>query len=329
MDFTVVTPGSTDQPFYLGFSRLDFGRCLELRIYPHYTDKSYAENLFLTLAAGIEYATPEQLQQGKDLTGEFWNIFKRNPQYLANKSEEAFLLQSSRGQALGYSYNRFSILTVESRKRLQLFIRQYEHNLINLESTLLFGYGGAAFSWETTYQRIGMNQPQTFAIISGPDGAINIQSNTEDDKQFPTDSLFVPEPLLQEYAALLLDREKKPYIVDVLVSNGLIVPAEISRIDLPDAYARSEDVAFVVRINYLNRRKLVEEFYFDAALRLIGRLEKRASHKKLWEKTSTEEVQKIFKENFEGVKDKTAKSVETIRQLETPIIEGSYGRISI
>ena len=295
MDYTIVDPDDTDQPFFLGFARLDFGRCLELRVYPQDADEYYAETLFRSLASGVQYEQPEQLQRGKELTGDFWNSLKVNKRSFNENSEDAFLIKSPQEETVGYSHSQYTVVDAEGIQHPQLSVDQYEQNFMRVKSSLQL-QTDRLFTWTTSFQRIGMNKAQSYTISNGPDGIVQVHSDFEEDRQFATDFLFVPELLLPEYVALLLDLDMESIIVDILLLNGIMVPAQISHVDISEAFARSEDIAYVIRINFLNRRESMDELYYDTDKRLIGQFEKQPLRQRLWERTSPDNLEKLFKD---------------------------------
>ena len=312
MDYAIVDSDDTDQPFFLGFARLDFDRCLELRIYPQDADGYYAENLFRSLASSVQYEPPEQIQRGKELTGDFWNSLKVNKRSFNENKEEAFLIKSPQNKTVGYSHSQYTVVQAEGIKQPQLSVDQYEHNFMQVKSTFQL-HTENLFTWTTSFQRIGMNKAQNYTISNGPNGIIQVHSDFEEDRQFATDSLFVPELLLTEYIAPLLGHETESFIVDVLLFNGFMVPARVSQIDISEALAHSDEIAYVIRINFMNRQESIDELYYDADKQLIGQFEKQPLRQRLWDLTTPSNLEKLFKDLFKPIED----DVQPVNEKET------------
>ena len=308
MHYTIVYPsGSSDNAFYLGVIPLDFGRHLELQVFIHQQlDFSYAETLFRALAGGIHYQPPQQLQAGKDQLDVFWNMMQSNSFSFGKKSDEAFLIKNTENQPVGYAYHRYSTLGANSETRLQLLSRQYEHKSSLVESTFWFDSDQKRFTWKTTINQTGMGRARDFTLIQESNGTVNINTNFEKDKQFASDSLLLPEVLLPECAALFLERQQNSLIVDVLAPMGFVVPTVMEKIDIQSALARSEQIAFVVKIEFLNNPNSFEELYFDKDRRLIGRFERQPLRKRLWELTTPDNLEQIFQDNFQPVNNEVA-----------------------
>ena len=311
MEYGIVSPadGSGD-PFYLGIVRLDFGRHLELQVYTHQVDLYYAEDILLALADSFQYELPQQLQHGKDLTGTFWKDITHSLLF-RKQSDETFLIKSINSQPIGYRHDQYSTHTAGGKTQLQISSRQYEHNVSLLDLTFWLSGGEKRFTWETTFQRAGVNDPRIYTVTNKSDGVVEISTNFNEDRQFASDSLLLPELFLPECASLLLNTQQNNVIVDVLSPDGVIVPTVIEKINIDSALARSEEIAFAIKIDPLNNPNSFEELYFDANRKLIGRFEQQGPRQRLWDITTAKELERIFGDNFKSAN-------ETVTQIETP-----------
>lgn len=308
MEYTIVYPtGESDSPFYLGVASLDFGRHLELRVFVYQQlDLSYAEDLFRALAAGIDYQPPKELQAGKEFMTSFWNAARADSLSIAQKNDQAFLIKSAENRAVGYSCYHYSILGDNSEAKLQIRARQYEHNLSLSDSTFWSDGGQKRFTWKTTIQHIGMGQPRNYTLVQEADGSINVNADSDKAVQFASDGLLLPELLLSECAATFLEHEQPRIVIDGIAATGFVVPTIMEKIDPTDASVRSEQIAFVVKTDFLNSTNSFEELYFDKDRRFIGRFEQQPARKRLWELTTPDQLEKIFKGNFQPINGSVA-----------------------
>ena len=303
MEYGIVTPaGGSSEPFYFGVVRLDFGRHLELQVYTHQVDLYYAEDILLALAKSIQYELPQELQYGKDLLGVFWKDTSLSLLF-RKKSDESFLINNVNSQSIGYLHNQHSTRIVDGKTQLQISIRQYEHNVSLLDSTFWLNGGEKLFLWKTTFQRAGMNDPRVYTVANESDGTVKISSNFNEDSQFVSDSLLLPELFLPECVLLFLKMQQSKVIVDVLSPDGMIVPTVIETIGVDSALARSEEIAFAVKIDFLNNPNSFEELYFNTNQKLIGRFEQQGSRQRLWDITTAKELEKIFGEKFKSASE--------------------------
>lgn len=308
MCYTIVYPSDSQMPFYLGVAPLDFGRCLELQVaVDHEQDFTMAEELFQALAAGIHYRPPEELKAGKDLVKTFWDQMQNDSLSLGKKEEQAFLIKSPDNRPAGYGYTRFSKINVDTQTRLQLLSVQYAHNLSLVRSVLWFDGGQRNFTWKTTIHQAGMGPPQSYRLDQEADGTIKITTNSEAKATFDCDALVLPEVLVPEFATLFLEGQpNNAVVVDVIASTGFVVPTVMEQIDVQKAKAHSEQVVYVVKIDFLNNKNSFEELYFDKDKRFIGRYEQQPLHKQIWELTTPAALKQIFKDNYQPANDTVA-----------------------
>ena len=303
LEYGIISPASnSDGPFYLGVASLDFGRHLELRVYSYRMDLDDAEHIFRILADSIRYELPLPIEHGKALTETFWDTAIQSSIF-HDKQDEAFLVKNITNQPIGYGHYQYASRTVDGRTQLQISFRQYEHNVSLLESTCWLNGGDKGFTWKTTFQRAGVNGPRIYTLAGQPNGTVTLHTNFDDDKQFTSDSLFLPELFLPQCVLLLLNAQENNVVVDVLSPDGMIVPTAIEKIDVGSATARSEQIAYAVKIDFLNNPHSFEEFYFDVNKKFVGRFEQQGPKQRLWDMTTLEELERLFGEKFKSVNE--------------------------
>lgn len=306
--YTLVGPSDGDMPFFLGVVPLDFGRYLELQVTLYRElDFTNAEKLFQALAAGIHYQKPQELQTGKALVKSFWDQVTSNSLSLGKKDEQAFLIKTADNRPAGYGYYQYSTIGTNAETQIQLAAMQYEHNLSMVKSVLWFDGGQEHFTWKTTIQQVGMGQPRHYTLVQEPDGSVKVITDSESDTTFNCGALVLPEVLLPECAALLLESGlKDAVVVDVIASMGFVVPTVMQQVDIQKATARSEQIGYAIRIDFLNNKNSFEELYFDKDRHFIGRYEQQPLRKQLWELTTPDTLKQIFKDNFQPTHDTVA-----------------------
>ncbi len=302
MRYAIVFPSDGDDPFLLGVVPLDFGRHLELRVTVYRElDFTVAETLLQNLAASIHYEKPPMLEAGKELLSRFFESLQTGSD---ENKEQAFLIKTSANRPSGYGYYQYSSVSAGGQTGFQVVSTHYDHNLLMVRSTFWFDGSRKQFTWKTSIQQARMGTPRDYTLVQEPDGTVTVSTNFDTDVRFQCSGTAVAEVLLPEYAALLLDNgESEAVVVDVIASTGFVVPTVIERMAIEKTQARAEQIASAIRINFLNNRDSFEELYFDAAGRLIGRYEQLPSRKRLWERTTTDTLKQIFKDNFQPAND--------------------------
>lgn len=319
MDFAPIHAADrSGRTFYVGIAKLDFGRSIELQVLPRRADLFFAENLFRTLASSIDYQPSPQLQGGKDLTADLWDSLQNNLLPSGGKDHDAFVIKNAQKQPLGFYYNQYAYPGGKTNGNLQLSNRQYDLKLSMIDSSLSVNSDEKTFLWKSTVQQIGLGQPRNYTITKESDGALKVDVDFDSDqnRQYQSNCLLVPELLLPQAAKLFLEnvddsteQTDRTVVVDVLSAQGFVVPTILEKVDPANALAKSEDIASVVKVDFLNHPQSFEELYFDADGQLIGRLEQQPLKRlRLWERTTPNELQRLFQDNFKAGTDTVASS---------------------
>lgn len=308
MDYVAIhSADGSGRTFYVGIAHLDFGRSIELQVLPRRVDLFYAENLFHTLAGSIQYQPSPQLQSGKDLVNALWETIQTGAAAMSAKEDAAFVIKNTQKQAVGYFHNQYSRPGANSPGQLHISNRQYELNQSLIESSLWVDGSEKTFVWKSSIQRIGMGRPRTYTIRKEPDDVLTVELDFDKDRQFPSNCLLLPELLLTEAAKLFLDRPEEKLVIDTLAVAGFVVPTVFEKVDPANALARSESIARVVKVDFLNHPQSFEELYFNSDGQLIGRLEQQSLKRiRLWELTTLTELQRIFHETFKSTSETVA-----------------------
>ncbi len=307
MQYAIVYPEGSEYTFYLGVAPLDFGRHLELQVFVYQQfDLHYADTLFQSLAAGIDYNPPEPLKAGMELVDRFWQAVQSGSLAPGSRDDAVFLLKNTTNQPVGYSYSHTSPVRTNSDIRWQMQTRHYEHRLSRIKSTLLIDASNQHFNWKTTLQQAGAGRPRQYTLMQEAGSGVDIRTDFEGGRQLSCNRLLLPELLLPDCAALLLENGAAELTVDILSATGLVVPTILKQEDVQTAAAQSEQIAFVVSVDFLNNPYLYEELYYDTNRQLIGRFERRPSAARLWEPATPEELERIFGDNFQPLNENVA-----------------------
>lgn len=300
MAFTALAGASSlNTSIYMGAAILDFGRSLELQVVSRTMDDYYAEHIFRSLAAGIQYKKPAALNEGKKIL----ESYLLGPVRKSNSPQpEAFLIRDDLGRNLGYFRQR-----EDSQTLRQMRIWQYEYRGVRFDSSLWLNPSEKSYLWKTDLKYPGMTESKTYDIRADGVGKLQVECNIEKPKILTASFFILPEPLLPEYAAMLLDSNFTDVVVDVLAPTGQIVPVHVEKIPKEQASARSENAAFVVRLVFLHHPKSFEELFFDAEGILIGKFEQQPRQRgRIWIAATLQQIESIFGEDFQMPKDPIA-----------------------
>ncbi|MBP8604847.1 MAG: hypothetical protein KBI46_03250 [Phycisphaerae bacterium] len=313
MAFTALSGvSSLNSSAYMGATILDFGRSLELQVVSRTMDDYYAEHIFRSLAAGIQYKKPAALNEGLALLESFLMALgqKSNP-----IQPEAFLIRDELGRNLGY------FRCYENNQKLhQMRVWQYENRGVRYESSLWLNPSEKNYLWKTILKYPGMTAPKTYDIRADGAGKLQVECNIEKPKISAASFFILPEILLPEYAAVLLDSTYNDVMVDVLAPTGQVVPVHVEKIQKEQATAKSQNAAFVVRLDFLHHPNSFEELFFDPEGRLIGKFEQQPRQRgRIWIAATLQQIESIFGEDFPMPQDQIA-TVNKLINLDSGMI---------
>ncbi|MCI0499707.1 MAG: hypothetical protein L0Y36_08525 [Planctomycetales bacterium] len=300
MEYAFFGPGpNAENGLYRGVAMLDFGRSLELLVVPHMNDATYAERIFKTLAGSIHYTKPQELNDGLAMLDAFLlTREKEGPRQ--SQPEEAFLVTDEQGRYRGYYIRRDSFADDgQSYHRMQ--IRKLEYGGWQIESDLRLNPAGKDYLWKTASRPSQSPAPMTCDIKSDGKGTLRVESNVGPPRILDVPLFILPEPLLSDYARLLLASNYAGVVVDVLEDAGEAFPVRLEKI-LPDQvrHAKLDNAASVVRLDFLHKAGSYEELFFNQTGELIGKYEKQPFKPgQFWEAVSPEQLRDIFQNSFQ------------------------------
>ena len=300
----LLLPSPQRQEVYLGIMRLDFNRSVELLVRSYGIGGFHGENVLKSVAGSIQYQPLQEAADGHVLMEEFLQSRLRR-----SLPDEAFLIKDAAGENLGYYHARHSAFN-NGQRRFRTQIRQFESNLLKLESELWFDPLEKNYRWKTDLSNPRMEGVLVYEIAPDESGALLIKHNAKEIKTFPADQFFLPEPLLSELAYAFLQSEYSSVIVDVLAARGQLTPVHLTKLSPEKAKAKSEAIESVVRMDFLYHPDSYEELLFDRSQNLLGKFEQQPGRRgRIWEAVSTEALQQIFQKDFQASDGNAAVSV--------------------
>ena len=80
---------------------------------------------------------------------------------------------------------------------------------------------------------------------------------------------MAPEALLEPILSEFLDSDTEQIILDLIISQGAVVPAFISKIDYQNNNELPENIAYAVKVDFLNKEQNYQLMYFDNYKNLV------------------------------------------------------------
>lgn len=275
---------------YYAWAKLPGGRTVDL-IVSAAADPELAERVFKAVAASLSVTDDSRQIDGIKFVRQLKNrgvanLLKRETD---NSFDRMYLIRKRGGNDVGEAEDAYSGFVAERFG----FSGNFSGAGINAESLFLIsrekGRKGESsfkcddnlnsFHWQNDQSTEG--RPMLASIeIAYSDGQmkwfnLNLSDyvSQKNNVFYPNESAW-PEILLDSFAAQFLDSNSSELIIDIIVSNGRIVPAKVSMIDRQDASETFDGAEYVVKFTLFDRSVNFQEVYFDRNKSIIGRVEK-------------------------------------------------------
>ena len=311
----MISHGATTEEFYVGMLRLDYDRSVELFVKSYGMSSTYEDSVFELLAQSMTYQRPQELEDGRTFLDQF--LEKSSRLDSADQwADEAFIINTVQGSAVGYYYAHRSSHTNQDEMLSHIQIRHVDNILFNLKSDLWFSPIRKSYRWDTAIQFPDARGPRSFQLELDENEVFSIVSNTTKPRSIKNVHFFLPEVLLTQAAISFAQSSFDAIVVDVVSASGQFVPVLLTKIEPEQSHARSEQVASVVRMDYLHQEDSYEDLLFDASSKLLGKYEQ-ISHRsiRIWNAADPTELQNRFNLNFQELMNEVARN--TNRQAET------------
>lgn len=272
---------------YLGAVVLDFGRTLTLRVQSE-EDMFYARDVFMALAESVEYNKPAALSAGIDLLEEARHYGAEK--IFSSKESQGFLIVDAAGGVRGYE-------SMQTKQDSDGKLRIDKTVVINTAAVQRKDYTFDSaepfreFHWQNHYSS-SAGQGSVFQLHL-KDGQLTVQDPTAQIQTFLPSPVTVSEILLDDLVRFFVDHLQQAVVLDILGSEGRIIPSQIQSIPPTQALGAPGGTAYAVRIESLGVATM--EFYFDADKKLLG---KTAAAGRggvlLWKPATPQEIEKYF-----------------------------------
>ena len=124
------------------------------------------------------------------------------------------------------------------------------------------------FTWKS--EAIGAERSGTSMVLDDAGIlTVTISGRQPQERSYNTSGTAIPHILLEQLLARMLEVEKKEMVVDVIRSDGRIVPTYVSEIELKDV-AAEEDISYMVKLLPLEGRDSFELVYLNDRKHILG-----------------------------------------------------------
>lgn len=272
MDWAQIASRGKTGAIFFGVTRLGPYRTVTIEVAQGPRLGNLAKEIFETVAESISFEDNELLANG----AEFINNFKdgRIADVLYGKdTHRYFLINDMSGQTLGFiaealaqtqDDNGQPVIKAVSMSNIGGPTGRSEQSVFSSSIFL------DTFHWinkETDTQsgakiatEITLDQQRTIIVRN---------SVSQQAHQFAPGTAAVPDALLEPILIEFLDSDIEQIIIDLINSEGVIIPAFISKIDRQDNDALTENITYPVKIDFLNEEQSDKIMYFDSYKNLV------------------------------------------------------------
>lgn len=289
--WTSLYPEEGEGEAAMGLTVLEPGKILLLQVRAQ-NQPLLAEELFLSLAKSVHYKASGASQAGREFVRA-----ARETDFSSEQlpTEYAFLISDVSGTKIGYSITEStggngantawkvqmettqhirSGRSVEQQKE-QLYVDPFLENL----------------DWNCVIQSPRARQAVQYRLERLDSGALRQTDSGGSERILWPSAVTIPDALVPQAAALLLERPETEIMVDMVSCRGEVVPARFKKIPVEEAGAKADELHAVVRVEYLHRDDNSEEIYFDENGTIIGKLEILPGRRiRVWDRATEEEI---------------------------------------
>jgi len=294
---------------FFAAANLDPGRELKLSIIAP-GQEDFAKDIFYAVSESFSFEPNTLFRQGKD----FVNLIKETgATNLIDFGEEdnienIFMLSSSKGSVDGFVVDVFKKLYnnnfSEGIEAESFYFINTQTNWGSENNIFKSNNSFSEFGWQSKQQLSARQRTAAFEVIGEADGVLrvnNIRTGNEKSYRLKGNALI---NVMSDWAlAAFLDYPASDKVIlDVILSNGLIVPVMITKLNQSDLTEENAEVSYGVRLDFLHSEKLYQLIYFDSQKRIVKKLENR-NGLIVWQRSSREELLEKFDDWQEDIKE--------------------------
>jgi hypothetical protein len=287
MQFAHLVSPKTEEERFVGVAMLDFGRVLMLEVRSA-EDVFYGRDVFITLAQSMEYKQPSELSAGIELL-ENAQRFGAD-KFFPSEEGQTLLVRDAARSVRGYERTQIK-QDSEGNLRIDKTTVVNTAAIRRKEQTFESANPFRGFRWQNRHS--GLSGQGSLFQLDLSNGLLTVREPAGQSRTFEPGPSAVSEMLLDGLVPFFLDSGQPKIVLDIISPEGRITPAIIEAISASDSTARSEELAYAVRVNLISGGKM--EFYYAADKKLLGKLTTAGrGGALLWEPSSRQEIDKYF-----------------------------------
>jgi hypothetical protein len=303
IDWVQIVKPQTLSDMFLGIVQLPNNRRLDVEVYQTTGDIDLTEHVFELMAESLEFEDSPFWEAGSEIVSEIKNkgldhfLVSHHPAGPQNtvpsdrqSRESFFLIKDARGSSIGFTMevltgdsslqNDLEEESVGSAPSAQLNIQgaslNYLRGRYDREQSSFFQSDNSfdEFAWKS--RTSSMDGISGTEIFLGEDGIMTVKAfdTRAEEKNYRIGPAAIPDALSELIFGPLLDSGYEKIFVDIIQSEGIILPVLVSKAERKD-FAAEKDAAYVFTVEFLDGRGFSEWLYLDGHRRISKRLLRR------------------------------------------------------
>jgi len=272
---------------------------LEIEVQESTGEADLAERAFRSIVANLEAAPSPLFETGRELVSEL--KAKGIPSFLDNRNRQSlFLIKNSRAQPIGFTTDVMVDNGNSSSSNIQAGGLTYIRGLPVREQVTSFQSDNrcTTFTWKS--EHVG-DQRSGVSMVLDDAGILSVTTSDPGprEKSYRICGTMIPEILLEQLLGLMVEADKREGIIDVIGSDGKIVPTHILEVELEKASVE-KDVSHTIKLMPLEGRASFQLVYLDDRGRILRTIVKSEGYF-VFEIAEPEDVARIFPERSEFI----------------------------
>jgi hypothetical protein len=328
IDWVQIIKPQTLSDMFLGIAQLPNNRRLDVEVYQTTGDIDLTEHVFELMAESLEFEDNPFWEAGSEIVSEIKNrgldhfLVSHHPAGSQNtiwsdrqSRESFFLIKDESGLSIGFTMevltgdaslqNDLKEESVGSAPSAQPNIQgaslNYLRGRYGREQSSFFQSDNSfdEFAWKSRTSSMGGISGSE--IFLGEDGIMTVKDfdTRVEEKNYRIGPTAIPDVLGELIFSPLLDSGHEKIFVDIIQSEGTILPVLISKAE-PSDFAAEKEAAYVLMVEFLDGRGFSEWLYLDGQRR-ISKRRLRHSQIYLFERSSAEDIAREFPERADYI----------------------------
>lgn len=298
MDWGYITTKSKIEAVYFGVVKLDQHRTLTLEVVQKSGLGDLAKEIFNVVAESISFEDNKLLTNGAEFVSHFKDGRIADILY-GRDTQKYFLINNETGQTQGFIAEAMAQTQDDDGRAVFGIVSLYDINEPtggNEQYVFNSSMFLDTFNWVNKSTNTQGRIKAATDITLNQQGIVTVQNPiSRHASQFALGAAAIPEALLELVLIDFIDRNFEQIALDVILSKGSIIPAIVSKVDLQKNDSLPADIAYVVKVDFLDKERDQHLMYFDSSKNIV-RIDVQGDLNYRIERTSRETILEKFPE---------------------------------